>query len=504
MQEERVMGVAPVGKSSRVTLMLGGSLFAAVAVVAWLQHSESKAVRAELKLLSERLAAVSASADASSSMERDRTEAMQSAVATLRSDVIDELSRQRSVTEALQTEVKRSLEKVVSDSLDGRNSLAAQFTQSSAVVQAELQRQATDISSLDKEVRRALGHVVIEEAPPDLVVAVGEALKRWLPENGGPGIPESSDEIRSDIASLEQSMGTGLDKAFRSEVNQLSWWADAVDLHHAVGNQLDRAPSVYEWAQSLRLSAPLRVPKWAFAAVLASERKASIEIARLAVSKPFTNSDEIDAAVAVLDQLARELGPDAPAFIVEERQKLVAKGKELEDQNLGQMLTVLKAQRATAVGSAGNERIKLQVQAGFDGQIMGLLSSIGDVTPARRKEIEGLLLAWQTETRALESRIHQREMLRYQVWALEQVDSCEKALSGCRTQFGMTWAVDEVCIQRLMSTYLVPIDTNLLQPPVQERFNKVWSSAKGDLDDPEINDLLRSVSTTPKKGLGEV
>ena len=43
-------------RSARWPIVLGGLLLAAVAIVAWIQHSESQAIRAELKAVTERLA----------------------------------------------------------------------------------------------------------------------------------------------------------------------------------------------------------------------------------------------------------------------------------------------------------------------------------------------------------------------------------------------------------------------------------------------------------------
>jgi hypothetical protein len=383
--------------------------------------------------------------------------------------------------------------------LAGDARVVSEISKSLLELETTAVRHAERLGSLDTDVRRALGHVVVGESQPDLVVAVRESVNRWLPSSPPSGLPEDSEEIRAELATLESSTATGHGNAFRSQLALLAWWADVVDLHHASSETLSRAPSQYEWAQSLRVSTPGVAPDWAFGVVAAAERKVMVQLATFAAARPISTIEELDASVEMIDRVVRDLGAEAPKLLLDERQRLESSRAAMVERGILEALSRLKQERAEALRSSGSDQIRLQILAGFDGQLIGLLTSMGSVSSEYRKEVEGLSQAWQAETVALDRTIRDRQYSRYQAWANSRIDTfVEKANPHAE---GLNNTNE---ILATMTLYLTPIDTSLLDPPIASKFNTVWDDWKDTLDGSQQRSLYKSLGESTKKRLGDV
>lgn len=378
---------------------------------------------------------------------------------------------------------------------------------------ATVREELAPMRGLREEVRRALGQVVVTEAPPEVPIAVDAAIKRWMPDTPV-AIPQDSDELREDIAALGQSMPIGTDMAFASRLRLLAWWADVVDVVHA-SVLPERVEISFDRAKALRLAAPSTAPDWCFEAARGAERRyRDLALEERTAPARIQDLERLDEAIALLGGLWTP--GDEPDWAEQRRKDLRARRGELVDAEVAQVVGELRRTRAEVVASARRPRLQLQILGGLDGNLIGLLSSMTEVTEARRTEIEGLLAEWQAETGRLGHAISQDEQLAYQRWALKQMTDIDEANEQrCVGKLGLDESED--CQVDLMIDYLVPIDTGLLLPPVLEEFNRVWEKWKTEISDlvgdvatgswsneSRLKKLMDKIAETRKKGLGEV
>lgn len=483
-------------------------LFAGIGYVAWQQHRASGDLAMRLGALEERVASVGTDARAAAaSATKEATDRISALSDGLQGGIEAQRADSIRSMEALATSFRQSEERLTSAAKDARDASETAFK--SAVggiaslrddLNGRLDAQREEAAGLRAAVDRALGHVVVTQPPEDLRAAVRATLDRWLPAQRPAQLPPDGTNLRDELAILGRSMETGLRSAFDSELRRLHWWADVLDAVQSVHEDVGRAESDYPQLRELRISAPILAPQWCFDAVRSAERRKLLALVQMRAAQDQATVAEVEAVEDLLNAVRREMGSDVPAFVAEASARLDAKRRSIVSRERSRAIDELVAERSRSMGAVSDPSILLQLQAGYSGQLMGLLCSLPVEDASEGKRIEALARQWSREMRGLDARIRNDQSLGYQKWALDQIkgadDAGEKA-SG-------TFNDDESEIMSAICDHLLPIDTALLDPPIRMKFDETWTKWKGQLKAAQLGMLLERVASIPKKGLGEV
>ncbi len=437
-------------------------------------------------------AIVAAVSDVKSSVDR----AIVAAISDVKSSVDRAIIGRKEILDVVATisDVKTSVDRAI---------VAAVSDVKSSVDRAIIGRKeildvVATISDVKSSVDRALGNVVVTQPPEDLRAGVRAVIDRWLPVKQPAELPAAGSDLRDELATLELSMQTGLRSAFESELRRLHWWADSLDAVQSTSEDAVRAESDYPQLRTLRVTAPVRAPQWCFEIVRAAELRRLLALAQARAAQEQNTLAEVDELQYLLDTVHREMGSNVPLVIAEAQARLGARRGAIEAQELSQGIDELVAKRSMAMTKITDPALLLQVQASYHGQLLGLLSTLAGIDGVNSGHLQLLAEKWAGEMRALETMVHNERSLRYQGWALGVIEQVEREISAADR-----WNDDEVAIFNALLR-LVPIDANLLEPPLRVKFDNTWTEGADELADVQKPVLLKAVALTPKKGLGDV
>ena len=350
------------------------------------------------------------------------------------------------------------------------------------------------IASLDGSVKQALGNLYIAETPEVLERAVDESIRRWLPAAPPEAIADA-DDLRGEILSIRNSTPAGAGNELEGRLTRLEWWADVIELTDVPITNAAQLPSVLERAAQLERSAPFRAPAWCFDRLRDHRRKALGVAAADACANAFESGAGLDEARSILNaaiDLQRNNSPERKMLdglradldrLFPEASSPLAKLKDIE------------AQRAIALSTTDPE-LRVQLLLGIDAQATFLLTECkGD----ELKTVEAKVAQLRAETAKIAKDLHDKRWLAYQKYALDRIQRAEKKID-----IAFDGTNDYPKMAEALFYDLGDIDQSLLEPAVSEEYSRVrqkaWEQVTGDLR----REVLRKISDTPKKQLGEV
>ncbi len=475
-------------------------LVAVTGVMAWQQHRTSQDLASRIDAIAGMEARVDLQLDAQAAAISDVKSSVDRAIIG-RKELLDVTATIGDV----KSSVDRAIVAAVSDvksSVD-RAIVAAISDVKSSVDRAIIGRKeildvVATVSDVKTSVDRALGHVVVTQPPEDLRAGVRAVMDRWLPVEQPAELPAAGSDLRDELATLELSMQTGLRSAFESELRRLHWWADSLDAVQSTSEDAVRAESDYPQLRTLRVTAPVRAPQWCFEIVRAAELRRLVALAQARAAQEQNTLYEVDELQYLLDTVHREMGNDVPLVIAEAQARLGARRGAIEAQELSQGIDELVAKRSVAMKKITDLDLNLQVQASYHGQLLGLLSTLAGSDGVDSGRIQSLAEEWAGDMREIGTLVHNDRSQRYQCWALGIIERATREIDAAQ---GIS--DDEELIYYAILR-LLPIDANLLEPPLRVKFDETWTDGAAELSDYQKGDLLHWVALTPKEGLGDV
>ena len=437
-------------------------------------------------------AIVAAVSDVKSSVDR----AIVAAISDVKSSVDRAIIGRKEILDVVATisDVKTSVDRAIVAAISDVKSSVDR----AIIGRKEILDVVATVSDVKTSVDRALGHVVVTQPPEDLRAGVRAVMDRWLPVEQPAELPAAGSDLRDELATLELSMQTGLRSAFESELRRLHWWADSLDAVQSTSEDAVRAESDYPQLRTLRVTAPVRAPQWCFEIVRAAELRRLVALAQARAAQEQNTLYEVDELQYLLDTVHREMGNDVPLVIAEAQARLGARRGAIEAQELSQGIDELVAKRSVAMKKITDLDLNLQVQASYHGQLLGLLSTLAGSDGVDSGRIQSLAEEWAGDMREIGTLVHNDRSQRYQCWALGIIERATREIDAAQ---GIS--DDEELIYYAILR-LLPIDANLLEPPLRVKFDETWTDGAAELSDYQKGDLLHWVALTPKEGLGDV
>lgn len=406
----------------------------------------------------------------------------------------------------------------VSSQINAVNSIASQALNRLDAIEttrlAEADALQTRLANLNNSVSQALGKIVVEEAPDALRAAVDQALKRWLPNVAWSSAPGNSDDLRAEIASILDATPPSVSSELAGPMRRLQWWADVLELTELSADSVGRLPSLLARSRDLEATAPFRAPPWTIERLAAFRKQALFAGAKIAVkdalaaAMPGTTSITAGEARALLEAAQELHRPGSPEHAELQRltSDLAKKYPDEENPSIQTRLQEIDRQRKRLAKITDIES-RQHLGSAIEAQATTLLleADEGDIN-----RIQSLALAIRSGNRSDLKRFRDQEWLKYQAWALGQIQKAEPLITKAITKFGD----DERAICSALSSHLMEVDEGLLEPAIARKFNEVWqlgwSQLEWDVDDKgsewwtDRKRLLEILASTPKKQIGEV
>jgi hypothetical protein len=372
----------------------------------------------------------------------------------------------------------------------------------------------TRLANLNNSVSQALGKIVVEEAPGALRAAVDQALERWLPNVAWRSAPGSSDDLRAEIASILDATPPSVSSELAGPMRRLQWWADVLELTELSADSVGRLPSLLARSRDLEATAPFRAPTWTIERLAAFRKQALFAGAKIAVkdalaaAKPGTTPITAGEARALLEAAQELHRPDSPehAELQQLTSGLAKKFPDEENPSIEERLQEIDRQR-NRLAKITDIESRQHLGSAIEAQAITLLLEADERDINR---IQSIALAIRGGNRSDLKRFRDREWLKYQAWALGQIQLAESSITAAKSVKGD----DEATIYTALSFHLKEVDEGLLDPAIARKFNEVWqlgwSELDWDVDDKlfeghtDRKKLLENLANTPKKQLGEI
>ncbi len=350
---------------------------------------------------------------------------------------------------------------------------------------------------LKGSVDRALGQVVVVEPNPEIDARLDALMSIWLPDVSPSSIPGLSDDLRSELDILEESVSEGQNLRVASRIYRLRWWADVLDLLENPPETLAAVPSMVEHASDLALRSPIRAPLWAVTKIQEFRRRVAFQAARMAHDEALA----VDAGYAQSIMLVEE-ALDTPLSATD---RALAREwlRELMDRQRIASESLPSSPIQAALGDLSNRRavakkiespdLRIQTLAGLDAQLVNLI--LEAKSDSERVVVESMAAQAQAETAQIAAAMREQAVMEYQRYAFKMIERFEIKKEENDSSRGLAAALEEC---------LLSLDRSLLDPVLGRKVGELWDSAFDELDDDDRQRILRQSALLPKRRIGEV
>ena len=367
------------------------------------------------------------------------------------------------------------------------------------------------LDDLDAALRRMSGQLVIDEPTTEVRARIQAVLEQWLPPEDPGELPESSDELREELDLLQSSMQTRMRISGSEDLETLEWWADALDALNAEISTALASPTRMRQLSDLLLAAPVRAPSWTLERLDArvfDHTVAMIDADLAGLAKGDLRSGSTPETLAEYRLVLADLAKAATARASTSARDRVTNLSTLVDSLLERQKATLlddtiqglRAERDRIL-QLSDEQIRVELLFGLTGKAASILV---DFDGEQASRLLAQVQSWRRDTESRSTELQERRRLRYQKWALAEIDAFVLKYNKQKSTFGD----DEVGIAEAMIAHLISIDVSLLEGSIQSYFSDYWQKAWSDLDYGEKigekNHLLRKVSEVRKRGIDSV